>query len=211
MNLQMKKFLYTLGLILLCATNANAAVSANKAVEKIANYITGTRSATIRYVAEAEGTEQPEQIICIMGDRFKINSRELAVWYDGKTQWTYVAANKEVNITEPQPEELAEINPLLILGTLLSHYSARYLNNSEEAPEIELTPKPGADGVLPISKLVIRYNPKDYAPTWLSVEFEAGNTLNVKINSISRGINYPHSTFVFNKQMLPNAQIIDLR
>lgn len=207
----MIKFLYTLVIACLSSTIAIAAIPANKAAENIAQNITSSRSATIRYVAEADGTEQPEQIICIMGDRFKINSRELAVWYDGKTQWTYVAANKEVNITEPQPEELAEINPLLILGTLLSHYNARYLDSDKSYAEIELTPNPGADGALPISKLVIRYNPKDYSPTALQVEFDAGNTLNVKINSITKGINYPHSTFVFNKQMLPNAQIVDLR
>ena len=207
----MIKYLYPIVIALLSVTTAAAAIPANKAVEKIAQNITGSRSATIRYIAETEGTEQPEQIICIMGDRFKINSRELAVWYDGKTQWTYVAANKEVNITEPQPEELAEINPLLILGTLLSHYSARYIDSDKSTSKIELTPKPGADGALPISKLIICYNPKDYTPTALQVEFDAGNMLNIKINSITKGINYPHSTFVFNKQMLPNAQIVDLR
>ncbi|MCM1021867.1 MAG: hypothetical protein NC343_06315 [Muribaculum sp.] len=208
----MKFKILALIIVILSATSTIfAAESANKAVEKIAEFITGQRSATIRFVPAPDGEQQQQQIICIMGDKFKINSRQLAVWYDGRTQWTYLAQNKEVSITEPSPEELAEINPLLILGTLQSHYNARYLSNKGDYPIIELTPKAGAESVLPICKLIIKYKKNDYSPVSLRVEFDAGNTLDVNINSITRGINYPHSTFVFNKEQFPSAEIVDLR
>lgn len=196
---------------LMLALGAQAAVSAQTAIKKIADYLTDSRSATIRYVPQADGDSQPQQIICIMGDKFKINSRQLAVWYDGQTQWTYVAANKEVSITEPMPEELAEINPLLILGTLQSNYQARFLKADGASPIIELTPRNGSESALPIARLIVKYDAATFSPQSLKVEFDAGNSLDITVTSITKGINYPPSTFVFNKKQLPNAEIVDLR
>lgn len=198
-------------LALLSAAAASAAVPAREAVACIARNLTDSRSATVRYTPSADGDTQPSQIICIMGDKFKINSKEMAVWYDGKTQWTYIAHNKEVNITEPTPEELAEINPLLILGTLQSHYQAAYLKSDSQNPILELTPKNGSEGALPITKLIIKYNATDYSPIDLKVEFDAGNSLDIHVTSVTKGINYPPSTFVFKKELLPGAEIVDLR
>ena len=196
---------------LLSAAAASAAIPAREAVTRIARYLTDSRSATVRYTPSTDGDAQPSQIICIMGDKFKINSKEMAVWYDGKTQWTYIARNKEVNVTEPTPEELAEINPLLILGTLQSHYQATYLKSDSQNPILELTPKPGSEGALPIAKLIIKYNATDFSPVDLKVEFDAGNSLDIHVTSVTKGINYPPSTFVFKKELFPGAEIVDLR
>ena len=198
--------------ILLCLSTTNAATNAKSAVDCIIKYITDSKSVTIRYTPTVDGTQQQPQIICIMGDRFKLNSNEMAVWYDVTTQWTYITANNEVSITEPTPEELAEINPLLILGTLRQHYSASNVKTTgNDTQALELKPTVNVDGQLPISKILISYDKSDYSPQKLTVEFSSGNTLELQIKSITKGINYPHSTFVFNKKQLPKAEIIDLR
>jgi len=41
---------------------------------------------------------------------------EMKAWFDGKTQWAYMAQNNEVSITEPSEKELAETNPMAILS-----------------------------------------------------------------------------------------------
>jgi len=41
---------------------------------------------------------------------------EMQAWFDGKTQWAYMAQNNEVSITEPTEKELAETNPMAILS-----------------------------------------------------------------------------------------------
>lgn len=198
--------------IFTCFSTIYAATGAQADVENIARYLTDSKSVTIRYIPTSENRPQKPQIICIMGDKFKINSNEMAVWYDGTTQWTYIADNKEVSITEPTPDELAEINPLLILGTLRQHYSASHVKaRGNDIQTLELQPNANVDGQLPISKIVIDYNKKDYSPQKITVEFSAGNQLEIQIKSITKGINYPHSTFVFNEKLLPKAEIIDLR
>ncbi len=117
-----------------------------------------------------------------------------------------------MSITEPTPEELAGINPLLILGTLLQHYSAKNVPASDnDTGAVELVPNTNVEGQLPISKMRISYKKTDYSPKKITVEFNAGNSLELQVKSITKGINYPHSTFVFNKKQLPQADIIDLR
>ena len=51
----------------------------------------------------------------LKGDKFLLETDGITTWFDGRTQWSYLASTDEVNISEPTPEELRDINPYTLL------------------------------------------------------------------------------------------------
>lgn len=54
--------------------------------------------------------------ICLKGDKFLLEAEGTTTWFDGHTQWSYLASSEEVNVSEPTPEELQSINPYVFLS-----------------------------------------------------------------------------------------------
>lgn len=75
----------------------------------------------------------------ISGECFVMDFGEARVYYDGNTQWAYNVADAEVTVIEPTDEELAESNPLRILGTLASDYDGAPVKG--RANTVRLTPR----------------------------------------------------------------------
>ena len=50
--------------------------------------------------------------LLLKGEKFYLNNGSIQSWYDGKTQWSYLADTEEVNISHPTQEELQGINPI---------------------------------------------------------------------------------------------------
>ena len=71
-----------------------------------------------------EGTEKGT--IVMKGEKFYLHSGQIQSWYDGKTQWSYVADTEEVNISHPTPEELQGINPYFILVNYQEIFESSY-------------------------------------------------------------------------------------
>ena len=60
-----------------------------------------------------EGSESGT--IQLKGEKFVLKASEVITWFDGKTQWSYVVRNDEVNVSNPTQEELQQINPYTFL------------------------------------------------------------------------------------------------
>ena len=49
--------------------------------------------------------------ILIKGKKFHATTHKAIVWFDGKTMWTYMKDNEEVNVSNPSEAQLQAINP----------------------------------------------------------------------------------------------------
>ena len=143
--------------------------------------------------------------LLLKGRKFHATTPIAIVWFDGKTQWTYVKNNDEVNISTPTEAQLQAINPY----NFINHYKQGYnatLNKSGKDYVVHLT---ATDKSKKIQELFITVNKANYHPT--QVKLLQGKKWTVfDITDLKRQ-NIPDSQFRFNSKDFPNAEIIDLR
>ena len=203
----MKQLLYTLIILLTTAVPSHAA-SADNIIERFIHEFEQARSITLRYTIKVEDAEPVDGIMCLRGEKFKINSAPIAVWYDGTTQWTYTADTGEVSITEPTPEEIADINPFVIINGFRHGCKSTVSKSDSLSDTVTMTPLTKESG---IETATIVFAKSTGMPESINIALRSGAALSLKINSITRDINYPSTTFVFNKDKYPKATIVDLR
>ena len=145
----------------------------------------------------------------LSGDNFKLSSPNMTFWYDGSSQWTYNPDIREVNITEPTPEELAETNPFVIISAFRMNYEAKRMPSAKGTYRIDLTPKHSVDSS--VKRAILTIDSTTYMPSDIALTFEGDQTVAIHINSLVSGKNYTSSTFVFNSKLYPKAEIVDLR
>ena len=76
--------------------------------------------------------------IAIKGKKFYATTPQATVWFDGKTQWTYMKNNDEVNISTPTEAQLQAINPYNFINLYKKGYNYT-LNKSGKDYVVHLT------------------------------------------------------------------------
>ena len=142
--------------------------------------------------------------IAIKGKKFQATTPQATVWFDGKTQWTYLKKNDEVNIANPSEAELAAINPYNFIYLYKNGY--KYTMEKKNGNFIvHLT----ATGKRSIQEMYITINQKTYIPSQIRMHQQKGwTTINItgfQQSKLSDGM------FRFNSKDFPNAEVIDLR
>ena len=181
-------------------TDAKAAEVLDKVLEDLSD------SNGIR--ADFEGSETG--FLLLKGEKFYLNNGNVQSWYDGKTQWSYVADTEEVNISHPTLEELQGINPYHILMRYKTDFNYTYkgsqTRNGVKGHEIVLTPKHSEQ-----SEVIRVFISKTYHPLAMKME-QNGQTLSeINVTSYRTDQKLEDGMFKFNRSLFPNAEIIDMR
>lgn len=150
--------------------------------------------------------------IRLKGDKFLLEADGATTWFDGHTQWSYLASSEEVNISEPTSEELQSINPYALLSLYKHGYKEKLgkLENSQDNSlyKVVMTATNRKQDL----QCIIMYIAKDsFRPVRVSMAQRGGETVVIIINTYQTGQSYPDSLFVFDKKAYPNAEVIDLR
>ena len=143
--------------------------------------------------------------IAIKGRKFNAVTPVAIVWFDGKTQWTYVKKNDEVNISTPTEAQLQAINPYNFI-TLYKNGYASTLNKSGKDYIVHLT---ATDKSKKIQELFVTVNKTSYHPT--QVKLLQGKKWTIFDISDLKKQAIPDAQFKFNAKDYPQAEIIDLR
>lgn len=163
--------------------------------------------------SEKQGyAESFEGVIEMRGDKFTLQTPDMKVWYDGKTQWSYVERNEEVNVSIPSGEELQFTNPALLLRMYKKGYTVANKGEStsgsgKAAYDIELTPKKKGD----IQKVTLQIEKSSSLPARISIVDKNGGITSIQINQITTGTNQPDDFFTFKEADYPEVEVIDLR
>ena len=143
--------------------------------------------------------------IAIKGRMLHAATPQALVWYAGKTQWTYMKKNEEVNIANPSEAEQASINPYTFIYMYKQGYSYT-LQKKGTNYEVHLK---ATDKKRSIQEMYIVVNAKTSVPSQIRIRQQKSWTTiaisNFKTAKLSDGI------FRFSAKEFPNAEIIDLR
>lgn len=192
-------------ILLLCSFEAKAAETAAQILNRCAEAVNEAESLDVNFTLNAGG-QTADFTMKISHEKFMMESKDVAVWFNGVTQWTYVKSSRELNITEPTTDELMESNPFAILNFYNKVYNARRLADAGIA--IEMTSK---DSNATIRKAVVSINSKTYLPTKIVVTLHNGRTMTAVITSITKGKRPLATAFTYDKAKYPAEETIDLR
>lgn len=192
-------------LSLLMPLGAFAADTAEQIMTKCAAKINGSPSITIKCTLDF-GKEPAACEIVIAKDKYALTMKDMDVWFDGLTQWTYAPSTQQLSITEPTIDELMESNPFAILNHYAKTYTVKRL--ATRATEIELTAKSKFSNV---RRAILTLNPTTYMPQKLKVTLSNGRTFTATVGSATIGKQLPASRFVYDKKKHPAKETVDLR
>lgn len=201
------KRLFALSLALLAILGALAAESASSILETMRKQMLAKPAVEALFTING-GQGGVQGSITISGASFTMSTPQLKVWYDGKTQWTYLDSSGEVSITEPTAEEITASNPFAILSSYSTHYKSRRLNDNNGRKCVELTPVDKNSG---IEDIVIITDNSGKWPQAINITFDDKRQISLVIDKIA-GIAKPSDKiFKYDEKLQPASEIIDLR
>ena len=149
--------------------------------------------------------------IWLKGEKFKLSVKDVDTYFDGKTQSVYLKEAQEVTISNPDEEDLKEINPVMLLKSYQKGYKMKFMETIQEGGKnidvIDLYPE---DLKNPHSRITI------------SIEKEAMRLYSVRIQG-KDGVNtifvikkydytaLPDDIFALNPNDIKGVEIVDLR
>jgi outer membrane lipoprotein-sorting protein len=195
-----------IGIIMVAAlmSMGSFAQSAKAVLDKAAATITAQSGVKANFkMTTANGSTSGT--IAIKGKKFYATTPQAKVWFDGKTQWTYLKNNDEVNVSNPTEAQLQAINPYNFIHLYKRGYT--YTMNTAGNDYVIHLMASSADRK--IKELFISVNKKNYQPKQVKM-LQGKKWTTFDINSIKKE-SIPDSQFRFNAKDFPKAEVIDLR
>ena len=180
------------------------AQSAQAVLDKAAGTITAQSGVKANFkMTTANGSTSGT--IAIKGKKFYATTPQAKVWFDGKTQWTYLKNNDEVNVSNPTEAQLQAINPYNFIHLYKRGYT--YTMNTAGTDYVIHLVANSTDRK--IKELFISVNKKTYQPKQVKM-LQGKKWTTFDINSIKKE-NIADSQFRFNAKDFPKAEVVDLR
>lgn len=209
-------------LFLIAATfsyGANAQIDAkskeilSKAATKTKTYTTISATFDITITNEQTNSEETHDgSIEVKGEKYHLKLINNESFFDGKTVWTLMTDAKEVNVSEPDPNDDNVLNPAKIFALYEKGFKAQYIgevkDGTKNLQEIHLFPESHNK---PYSRIKIFVDSESSNISKIEQIGKDGNNILVKIKKFT--VNQPlvDTIFVYDVAKHPGIDVIDLR
>ncbi len=207
-----------IGLFVLLFSVQYAIAQSNPQAEKIlTNLLNSVKNTAIKtsfkLLISEKNDAQPQTTggtFTLKGTKFFLEMDAMKVWFDGKTQWSYVHQNNEVSITEPSEKELSETNPMAILSGFKTKCIIRFSAKlkSEQNYCIEMIPKLKNNDVV---KIEVQVNKNNGSLFLICVNNKNGSISKLILTNFQKSIIISDNSFVFNSNKYKGVSVNDLR
>ena len=211
----MKKILFFAMILLATSLSAMAqtasevrknASEARKILDKTASVVSRKGGASASFKISSPNIGSTKGTIAIKGKKFHARTPQAIVWFDGKTQWSYMKSTEEVNVFTPTEAQQMAMNPYQFINLYKHGYSLSTTGNDRNFYNVRLVAQTKARSA---QELFIKINKKTYTPTQVKMR-EGATWTTIDITGF-QAKDQSDATFVFNAKDFPKAEIIDLR
>jgi len=199
----MKKFL-ALAFMAMMAMGSMAQ-TAQQVLDKTAAVIGNKSGASANFKMSSGKYGSASGTITIKGNKFNARTPQAIVWYNGKTQWSYLKKTNEVNVSNPTQAQQMSMNPYTFINIYKTGYKST-LKTVGSNYEVHLVANNQKRSV---AEMYITINKKNHVPS--QVKMRQGKTWSTINISGFKSKNIPNSTFTFNSKECPGAEVVDLR
>lgn len=200
----MKSFFIAL-LALVTHFTMSSAQDVRTVLDKCAATISAKEGVSASFRMESAQYGKASGTIKVKGKKFHASTAVATMWFDGKTQWTYLNSNNEVSVTTPTESQLQAINPYNFINLYKSGYKSNMTTNATSY-NVHLTAE---NATRKIQELFITVNRKSFAPS--EVKLRQGSKWTTFIITDFKTALLTDAEFTFNAKDFPTAEIIDLR
>ena len=190
---------------MLFLVTASYGQTATKVLDKTAAVVSAKSGVTASFTISSKQYGNSTGTISVKGKKFYANTSAGVVWFDGKTQWTYVKQNDEVNVCNPTPADLQAINPYHFIYMYKNGYTATMTTNAQSyVVTLKATNKNSG-----VQEMVVTINKQSYVPSQIKM-LQNRQWTTVQVSNFKKA-NLADGIFHFNPKAYPDAEVIDLR
>ena len=200
----MKRIVIALALIV-CGCVCSYGQTAKSVLDKCAAKISAKSGVTADFIMTSAQYGDANGSISVKGQKFMATTAAATMWFDGKTLWTYMAKNNEVNVTTPTEAQLQALNPYNFIGMYKKGFSYT-MTKSGSTFIVHLT---ASDAKRKVQELFITVDNKSYIPS--EVKMRQGTKWTTFTIKNFKATKLDDSVFRFNSREFPSAEVIDLR
>ena len=200
----MKKVILALSFIL-CHFTLTSAQTARQVLDKCAATLNSKTGLQADFTMSSAQYGSASGVISIKGNMFHATTDVAAMWFDGKTQWTYMKKNDEVNVTNPTEAQLQAINPYNFINMYKKGFKYTMTQTKDEY-KVHLTAENASQR---IPEMFITVDKNSYSPTEVKL-LQNKKWTTFTISSLKQ-VSLADAAFKFNAKDYPTAEVIDLR
>jgi outer membrane lipoprotein-sorting protein len=144
-------------------------------------------------------------------NKYKVILKGQELISDGKSQWTYLKADKEVQVSEVDNSADA-LNPAKLFTIYEKGFKSLYTNdtkvNGKMVHNIDLSP---TDTKRSFFKVKLQIDKLSKQIVNAVIFDKNGNRYTYSIKTFTSNIKVPESTFAFDAKLYPGVELVDLR
>lgn len=203
--MQILRNILTAVLCLLTLQTISGATTARNVLDKAAKAVSNAGGVSARFTLTGQKLGNMSGTISVKGSKFHASTPNVLIWFDGKTQWTYMKNTEEVNVSNPTPAQAQSLNPY----NFITMYRTGFTYTMESKADSYVVHLKATDTKRSVKEMYITVSKSDYTPRQVRM-LQAGGWTTVTISNLQKK-SLSDSFFRFNPKSYPQAELIDLR
>ena len=166
---------------------------------------------TIR-MSDASGEEifDDKGTLKVDGEKYVLLTDAMKLWCDGATQWSYLAQNNEIYISEPNADDARAFSPVHLMELYKHGFKCAIDSKLSTAKENAVTMTEIARGN-DIKRVTVLLDKQNSLPVRLVVSYENGSTANITVDSYKGKCRFTNKEFRCREKSFPGAEVVDMR
>lgn len=155
------------------------------------------------------GSVKTSGTVLMSGKKFKIDSGQSKIWFNGRDMWVYNPSTRETTLSRPGEEEVAQSNPLSIIARGGKAYSAVFAKK-QTAGTYTLLLTPRGHDPYGIKRASLTVDKRTLAPSRLVAAFSDGSRITLEVTHFN-AYSAKTSDFIYPTAKFKGVEVLDLR